>query len=61
MIEIYTSQVVFRAYDLKFCEPKRLPSEGKLLDFGIVYDTQVQQFKNSKDHTLEGNPKVVIC
>lgn len=46
--------MVLRAYDIKFSEPKRLPSEGILLDFGIVYDSQVQQFKNSKDPTLEG-------
>jgi hypothetical protein len=46
--------MVLRAYDIKFSEPKRLPSEGILLDFGIVYDSKVQQFKNSKDPTLEG-------
>ena len=48
--------MVLRAYDIKLSEPKRLPSEGILLDFGMVYDSQAQQFKNSKDHTLEGYP-----
>jgi hypothetical protein len=51
MIDIFIHtlvKMVLGAY-IKFSEPKRLPSEGILLDFSIVYD---QQFKNRVDLTM---------